>query len=291
MSFINPEKVPVTVYKWDDEDAPRLDRSPNCVATIFKACLVTGYGNKQGAGWTMPYEDTNAGVKVLRPAISPEQDFYLRLSADDGKQMTTQVYLNMTDINTGELKLQCHTPFKYGFGKISGKWLLIASDRGFWFFNEQQYSSTPMDKSGSYLFCGDTAKNMKGKRALWLIHTGGGYSDGDYDGDILSAKNQSNRSTIGQLFDGEKVFNAFAESVFNARTKRTHERVLAECAIILNNTLYPVLSVYTSSAGASDNNFTEFEALMSGKISKFISFSMTGNTISNFHIRCDEWEY
>ena len=157
MSLLTPERVPVKVYRWDDEGAPVFDKTPNCMATIFKACLVTGYGDKEGAGWTMPFEDTSAGVKVLRPEIGPHTDFYLRLSEDAGTEMAAQVYLNMTDANTGDLKLQCNSAFKYGGNNTSGKWILIASPRGFWFTNEHAYqTNVSLNKSGSFFYCGHT---------------------------------------------------------------------------------------------------------------------------------------
>lgn len=55
-----------TVYRWDDPGAPDLsalhpsnnERDLMHFHTVLKACLVTGYGAKAAAGWTMPHEET-----------------------------------------------------------------------------------------------------------------------------------------------------------------------------------------------------------------------------------------
>ncbi len=57
MSLRNPVKYPVKYYSWQDDQAPQLSNADGLIKTILKACLVTGYGTKQGAGWTALFED------------------------------------------------------------------------------------------------------------------------------------------------------------------------------------------------------------------------------------------
>ncbi|MBS9781956.1 MAG: hypothetical protein KGV56_05610 [Gammaproteobacteria bacterium] len=66
MSLKNPIKFPVKFYSWQDTDAPLLEDVDGCIKTILKACLVNGYGDKEGAGWTMPFEDDYRMI-VRRP--------------------------------------------------------------------------------------------------------------------------------------------------------------------------------------------------------------------------------
>ncbi len=71
MSFLNPIELPVKIYKSTDTRAPQLDvnkRTNDEYLTIFKACLVTGFGEKQGAGWTMEDKPGNGGVTNQRAA-------------------------------------------------------------------------------------------------------------------------------------------------------------------------------------------------------------------------------
>lgn len=57
MSLRNPVKYPVKYYSWQDDQAPQLANADGVIKTILKACLVTGYGSKAGAGWTALFED------------------------------------------------------------------------------------------------------------------------------------------------------------------------------------------------------------------------------------------
>lgn len=57
MSFKQPVRYPVKYYSHLDAEAPQLADADGAIKTILKACLVTGYGTKEGAGWTSLFED------------------------------------------------------------------------------------------------------------------------------------------------------------------------------------------------------------------------------------------
>ena len=57
MSLKNPVKYPVKYYSHLDAGAPQLADTDGVIKTILKACLVTGYGTKAGAGWTALFDD------------------------------------------------------------------------------------------------------------------------------------------------------------------------------------------------------------------------------------------
>lgn len=42
--MFDTQRVPVKVYRWDDEGAPQVESAAGSIKTILKACLVTGYG-------------------------------------------------------------------------------------------------------------------------------------------------------------------------------------------------------------------------------------------------------
>lgn len=196
------ERFPVSVYRSTDTGAPKNDGTANCVSTILKACLVTGYGTKAAAGWQMAFEDVANGIKVIKPPKTAEPEFFLRLSADTGKQVVTQVYSSMTDINTGDLRLQCGTQFKYAANVHSDKWLLLATKMGFWFFStEKDTQGFAENKSGYFLYCGFTAKNTLGNRGVYLTHTGGNWDAGYYARLGIFAYAQSGSMTAGKLYN------------------------------------------------------------------------------------------
>jgi hypothetical protein len=60
----------VTIYRSTDAGAPALPANANYVKASFfmdiiKQCLVTGYGSKAGAGWSVAYEDTTANKRRI----------------------------------------------------------------------------------------------------------------------------------------------------------------------------------------------------------------------------------
>ncbi|MGN6737116.1 hypothetical protein ACTHT4_03270 [Neisseria sp. P0022.S007] len=58
--MFDTQRVPVKVYRWDDEGAPQVESAAGSIKTILKACLVTGYGEgnkrKDALGWEMAFE-------------------------------------------------------------------------------------------------------------------------------------------------------------------------------------------------------------------------------------------
>ena len=74
MSLKNPVKYPVKYYSWQDNQAPQLTNVDGIIKTILKACLVTGYGSKTGAGWTALFEDAYRIVlrRPLRTGNPPD---------------------------------------------------------------------------------------------------------------------------------------------------------------------------------------------------------------------------
>lgn len=297
MSLFTPVKVPVKVYKWDDVDAPQLDKSAGCMMTIFKGCLVTGYGTKEAAGWTMPYEDLTAKVKVFRPTLSPDTDFYLRCSADNGTQMTSQVYLNMTAQNKGTLKLQCASAFKYARGSSSGKWIMIASPRGFWFFCEQAYADSNVNKTGAYFFCGDTTESSAGDKLVYMQHTGGAYTDGDYSSIM--------RIRAGQFSDSDenaylpaKTLNSLgvvaATSLLCAAdgtTVNTLADYTAPPIMFSGGELYMLPGLFLNLKGAAYDNFTIKQINQNAEATDAVVFGTAGHGDSNVYVSTDWWIY
>lgn len=291
MSLLTPVKVPVKVYRWDDAGAPALDKTAGCMMTIFKACLITGYGTKEPAGWTMPFEDTTAGIKVLRPEVGPHTDFYLRLSADTGTEIAAQVYLNMTDANTGDLKLQCATPFKYAKKNSTGKWLLIACPRGFWFFCEQAYTATDIGKKGAYFFSGDTTSGDV-DRVVYLQHTGGAWEDGDYSNIMgwrqVGVQGQpSNYNAAVLLTSANAVNTTNLVSVTTGVHQLTTDNTITTPILIAQQKAYMLPGLYIPLNATARSNF---DTLSIGS-SKAINFGMSGSGVSNAYIATDYWWY
>lgn len=300
MSLLTPENVSVKYYKSTDVGAPALNKTPNCMATIFKACLVTGYGTKEGAGWTMPFEDTGAGVKVFRPTINPDADFFLRLSADTGTQVVSQVYLNMVDANTGDLKLQCDTPFKYAKGVISGRWLLIASPRGVWFFSEQTKEAkyTPLSQSGAFFYTGSLSSN-DAEPAVYLQHTGGNDSAGAYSTITIKNKFYTSPGNVFDYIPGKllradqrvETVNATCITGWNGVDVAINQNMLAQFLVVASDNVFVLPALLVASDGVTHSNFNEVIIANEGSNYNTVVFGTGGAAPSNFYILIDRWIY
>lgn len=237
MSLSNPVRYPVKIYRFSDKDAPILDGSPNCVSTIFKACLVTGYGDQEAAGWQLAFEDNENNVKVLRPPLSPETDFYLRLSDDNGDQVLPQVYLNMSDAHTGDLKLQSSTPFKYVIKAPAQKWVMLATERGFWFFAEEVGA-----RRGIYFYCGDTGRNTEGTRGVYLRYTGGTWGKGDTDRDYFLMQGEGGGHVFGKLYNPKRneVINIHPVSIFEGKKDVSANMAVMQAVLLAMDEVWPL---------------------------------------------------
>lgn len=299
MNLITPERVPVTVYRWDDANAPVLDKTPNCVASIFKACLVTGYGSKQPAGWSMPYEDMTNNIKVFRPSASANKDYYLHVSADTGKQANVKMMADMTDINTGTLLLQCDTPYMYntgdGGGAATGKWVLIASKRGLWFFTEVNGVSrqTIPNKQGLYFYCGDTCSDNSDAKNLCLTHSGGTIAN-HYDRyGFMRGVNKTDMANPVKIYDVATSisYNANQMALFSGQDNVSNDIYVGQIALTYNSKIC-LMPAFTPSNN-SKNNYT----VVSNGGRMFINHA-TGNfydtyynyVTDNFYVATDYWE-
>ena len=296
MSLLTPQTLPVKVYKWDDVGAPVLNRSAGCMMAIFKACLVTGYGTKAAAGWSLAFEDVAAKVSALRPEQGANIDFFLRLSADNGTQVVPQVYLNMTDASTGNLKLQCDSPFKYGQGIQTNKWLLIATSRGFWFFNEQR-NAGDANKTGSYFFVGDLARSNTSDRPVYLQHTGGSFDNAFFSSIFGVYQNIIQKDTNTYLYgklllsDAATVEVADIRSLTNGWKVETTESYISDCCVIAGNDLYAVPAIYAPFSGAKYNNFDVVTIDTSSGSHQAIVFGTSATASTNTYFTTDEWVY
>ena len=295
MKLITPERVPVSVYRWDDANAPVLDKKANCVASIFKACLVTGYGSKQPAGWSMPYEDMAANVKVLKPPVSSEKDYLMRLSADNGRAITVQMYADMSNINTGTLLLQLTSPYRYnGSSYATGKWVMIASSRGFWFFTEVQdyLRAYPAQKQGSYLYIGDTCSNANGIKNSALTHTGGSSSttSNSYFYPMFYNQDDTQYNLYGKVYDYtlNKASTTTKKSMFDGMVNLSKNTHLSQLTLYANSDFYALPAFMPSNA-----NTDNYDIVNAGLrfINHATGISQDNNIASsNCYIPIDHWE-
>ena len=155
MSFLNPTPLPVTLYQSTDPEAPQLGRDDwtGAIKTILKACLVTGYGGKQGAGWAMTDETDH---KATFTPTDP-QAAQVGITMDSSNRQYSQFDLVWQGVAQG---ITVQTPARLD-RLIGGNWTwkLVASARGFAFIPIMQYTNYPV--SGSLLYFGASNSNLR----------------------------------------------------------------------------------------------------------------------------------
>lgn len=68
MSYLNPITLTPKIYQPTDKNAPQLLGQVGDYKSVFKACLVAGYGDKEGAGFTLDNE-TDRSCDFISPNI------------------------------------------------------------------------------------------------------------------------------------------------------------------------------------------------------------------------------
>jgi hypothetical protein len=119
--------VPI-LYKSSDSGAPVMagTTTPGALLPILDACLVTGYGSKAGAGWSIEY--TSATARVYRaPGGNRFYCYFNDAAVDSWPSMTG--YINATGLGSGS------GPFgAVVYMQRYAIWMVIADDRTFYTF-------------------------------------------------------------------------------------------------------------------------------------------------------------
>lgn len=89
-------------YTWDDSGAPTVNGTAGAARNWLKSCLVTGYGGKSPAGWSVEWEDAGANKIVFRNSqAAGGSGAYLRVDDSNATVTSFQMFEDMTDIDTG----------------------------------------------------------------------------------------------------------------------------------------------------------------------------------------------
>ncbi len=132
--------IPI-VYRWDDGNAPVARGERRSLCDILYACLVTGYGTKPGAGWSMEYVNATYDKAAFRNNPVTGTGFFLQV---DGLGGSTAYAPNVKAFETMTSESNGLGPFATTYANTFATsnaanttprpWLLIADDRAFYLF-------------------------------------------------------------------------------------------------------------------------------------------------------------
>jgi hypothetical protein len=181
-----------SVYSSTDANAPVLvSTSQASWLAVLKACLVTGYLGKAGAGWSVAFEDDVSGTIVFQQPGGNQR--FLRLGPggynvyggySDNRFLPARSYQYMTDINTGTGMFPDSSQdnvwsfaVSYNAGNTSNLvWRLFATDKFFAIYiygnNAWQGNATPPK---TFYFFGDFSSTVAGDAGNTILN---GYLSG-----------------------------------------------------------------------------------------------------------------
>lgn len=289
MSLLSLTQVPVKVYRWDDVGAPVLDKTVGSVGLIIKACLVTGYGTKSGAGWSLTHEDAGTKSRIYSFNHASAEQLGLRVWGEDTWRINVALVSDIVDANTATVVANCASPFMHYNPVSTGKWVLIASDRGFWFFDEHTgYHAT--NKCGAYLFAGVTPSVVED--FFVMRHTGGSYvGDGS----------QPNR--LGVTYYGITTSEVVPAVVYNLQTRSLSTSLTTSVLDGFKNRtqpacVMPIFAVTDTSVcympvyASSRNDQVNFSVINDNRsLMCFCTNTKYQEPDSNAYVPTDYWEY
>ena len=130
MSFLNPVSEPVLRFSSTDVGAPQINynaRVAGDVKTVLKGCLVTGYGAKASAAWSIVNEVDHV-AEFVSPAAAMSD---YRLGIDDTSASSTTWYHQHLDLRVNPNKnvlTKNHSNIKLNSAKNG--WQLLVTAQG-----------------------------------------------------------------------------------------------------------------------------------------------------------------
>lgn len=316
MNVFNPISQNVRVYRHSDNGAPQLDRQQGSLQTVLKACLVTGYGDKDGANWQV-IENTDDNTKAFYPAASVASQFGVFTQHDTGKTMVCQIYTHQKGFNPKDVPpllasanpnqtyntdidrqngsdktdniifANLFTPFKYANGEHTDhgqyrRWLLLACDWGFWLWVEDAYRSVEwLNKGGVWLYAGKTQSDMMGKYAICLLHSGGYWDDGSHY-NMLRHHNDSSGSSRPKLILDNHIVLPEVVSLFDGVRKAVNYDMTAQIYCIANGCAFGLPGILASGQGAKYTNLSQ--------VGDYVVVGLDSyGEMSNFYFETKRW--
>lgn len=290
--YVNDLYLPAKVYLHTDDEAPVL--TAQNLSLVLKACLVTGYGSKPSAGWSMSFEDAAAGKRVFRPAIHGNLDNFLRV-VDGNAQAVVQSYSDMSDIDNGNKVLELSQAYMYAKRNFVGRWAIVATERSIVMWTGSHYNDSA-DTTGAMLFYGDSGQSDNGKKCCVLAHSGGSYNDGSFaslfysDGVYPHNAESASRTAAAAISVGQAASEPKFASLFGLADDAIEGEYLAPIYARYNSRLHSIPGIYTNTQPR--NNLDTF----ADEGAEYIVLHSYGwqslrRHMARLVVRTDKWRY
>ena len=280
MSLLLPVRYPVRYYSHLDAGAPQLADANGAIKTILKACLVTGYGDKAGAGWTALFDDAFRIVlrRPLRTGNPPD------IKIENGISNRHQIISQDNPTSITDAKKLASVPLLARDSTCGVGWHLIACDFGFVFVYQMSESGYRYE-SNQYD----------------LLYVGGTNGLADQSGGMYASYHSG--TNLSGTHDPWAA--AFMADVTPLRNMRTNTNVANKCALVIpiaeeTNNIAIIQSVFLQT-GESMPFYCPIGSLISDKATSVVQVNARSmlrvyNSMiqdygsSIFYIPLDYWE-
>lgn len=175
--------LPVTVYRWDDPGAPQVvNTTPSEWINVLKKVLVTGYGTKAGAGWSIAFEDAAAFKVAFRNSTATVGGVtgsggFVQFWSGNGADTVAAPFLykgacgmNALDgfIRPGYTELMKGTTVQTN----NKQWMIIATSVSFYFIILVNNVTVNTGKSSYSIFVGDIDSFIPGDASRFVAAAG-----------------------------------------------------------------------------------------------------------------------
>ena len=283
MSLKQPVQYPVKYYSHADTDAPQLADADGVIKTILKACLVTGYGTKEGAGWTSLFED-DYRIVLRRPLqTSNPPDIKIENGVINGTASHRIVSQDNPSGLDDATELAAVNLLARD-SKCGVEWHLIVSDFGFW-FGYQMGDKGYVGSKGYFMYCGSVQKILDSGSDQFVVNsdpqvesTGLGTA---YVRMFLDPKNKI-LDMRQNTFLGDKRYldTPVGELHFN-------NDYMAQKVIVLDNALLPFFCAVPKNYA---NLNTDVVSISGRMMLRYVNKLLSNDFSRAFYIPLDYWE-
>ena len=284
MSLRNPVKYPVKYYSWQDDQAPQLSNADGVIKTILKACLVTGYGSKAGAGWTALFEDAYRIVlrRPLRTGNPP--DIKIENGTISGSTKRHRIVAQDNPTGLGYTKELLAINLLARDTLAGTQWHCVVTDFAFFLCYQMAENGYEGDRN-MFLYWGEVSRTQENIGNIHLITgstntavdgTQSPWTYGFINNDGFFVKNIRTKTNLSRLYldlgGTETAINNdyFAQLIF------------------LDNVA--VLPFYTASTSSINNNESLVVSIENRQMLRTISTGAQGLDSRAFYIPLDYWE-
>lgn len=299
MSFLNPVSEPVKRFSSTDAGAPQINYSARVagdIKAVLKACLVTGYGSKEGAGWSIVNE-VNHVAEFVSPSAAMSD---YRFGIDDTSTSSTTWYYQYQD---SRVNPSYNAPVKAFTGielnNANNGWQLLVTSRGIVFL-ETTYQTRILDTTCRITYLGavksgliETTKNI----CFYNIGYSGAISDhySFFNGTYLHA-NLSNLNSFSLISISPFANGSYTYQVLNGISaldivSGVYMRSGAVMVGLLPALLSKVVNGTSQLYGTSDQTINDRPYLKVTSGYKGGSLSEMEERVRVFLIPLDYWEY